>query len=172
MSRETGASLHAPAGRGRGGVAFRLSADRVLALITAAIGIAAFAGTYGFARVPPSLMGGLGAVEFPRLVAASLLILAVMLAFREVPSEALAPFGRSGWVIIGACIAFIGLVHVAGMLVSMLAFLVGAGRLWGERRILLLLGVSLCVTLAIWLLFQHVLGVTLPRGLAGEALFH
>lgn len=155
----------------RTGSLIRLTPDRVVALTTAAIAVVAFVGTYSFARVPAALMGGLGAVEFPRLVAVALLVLGILLLLGDAPAAKQPPMSRLSWAVMAACVGFLLLVPLIGMLASMLVFLAGVAWLWGERRLRRLLGTAVFMTAAIWAVFENLLQVKLPPGMIVQALF-
>ncbi|MCI0755374.1 tripartite tricarboxylate transporter TctB family protein [Teichococcus vastitatis] len=153
-------------------VAAHLGRDRRVALAVAGIAGLAFALTFTFDSVPAALMEGLGAAEFPRLICAILLLLAVVL-FVSSPAEeaALPPVHRCTWWTLAACLGFFPVLGLIGMLPAMVLFPIVVGRLWGERRPAVLLLSAALVTLVIWLLFVRIFRFTLPGGLLGDALF-
>jgi hypothetical protein len=138
--------------------------NRVSAAAVAAFATAALAGTWWFDPVPPGLPG-LGAVEFPRLICILLLALSAGLALQPAPEAEPAPPLRGGLPIYLACLAFLLVMAVVGLLGATALFLVAAGWLWGERRLPLLVTVSAALTLAIWAIFVKVFGLTLPQGM-------
>lgn len=139
-------------------------------LVVAAVAALGFAGTFTFDEVPPALQEGLGAAEFPRLICIVILALAALLALQEKRGEAAEPVPVTGWWTFAACAGFLPVMMVIGMLPAMFLFLVGVGRLWGERRIALLLASSAGLVGAIWLIFVRVFAITLPAGWLGERL--
>jgi hypothetical protein len=147
--------------------------DRAAAAATAAFAVVAFAGTYLFDEVPASLMEGLGAAEFPRLLAVIILGLAVLLALQRSRTEAEppSPMIAVAWWTLAACAAFIGLLHLLGMLPAMLLFLLVVGWLWGERRPSVLVLSALGLVAGIYLVFVKLFGLSLPRGMLGDMLF-
>ncbi|MFC4166106.1 tripartite tricarboxylate transporter TctB family protein [Teichococcus aestuarii] len=148
--------------------------DRRVALAVAAVALAFLAGTFSFDAVPAALMEGMGASEFPRLVGFVILLLALVLALQPAPAEeeALPAINRCGWATFAACLAFLVVLALAGMLVAMFAFMVGVGWLWGERRPGVLLASAGGMVLCLWLLLVRVFGLTLPGGLLGDMLFN
>ncbi|PHK96723.1 hypothetical protein CR162_02130 [Pseudoroseomonas rhizosphaerae] len=148
--------------------------DRRVALVVAGLALAFLAGTFSFEAVPLALMEGLGASEFPRLVGAVILLLAVMLALRPAPAEEeeLPAVNGCGWATFAACLGFLAAMAVVGMLPAMFLFMVGVGWLWGERRVGVLLLSAGGVVLCLWLLFVRVFGLGLPGGMLGEMLFN
>lgn len=144
----------------------RFGSSQVSALLVGLVAVAAFAATYGFDPVPDGLPG-LGAVEFPRLVCLLLAGMAVLLFLQESPPhdpETAPPIGRDAWMIFAACLAAVPLMATIGMLGTIAIFLILAGRLWGEPRWPLLVGVSLGMTAVIWLVFVKIFRLTLPGG--------
>lgn len=143
-----------------------LGGDRISAAAVAGVAVAGFVGTFFFEPVPPGLPG-LGAVEFPRLLCAIILGLAVLLALKApAPPDPdnVAP-DRGALAIWACCLLFVPAMALAGMLGASAVFLVAAGRIWGERRWVPLVGVSLAVTLSLWLVFVKLFRLTLPAGL-------
>nr|WP_246526637.1 tripartite tricarboxylate transporter TctB family protein [Plastoroseomonas hellenica] len=141
-----------------------------VALVVAAVAALGFAGTFTFDEVPPALREGLGAAEFPRLICIVILALAALLALQEKRSEAAEPVPATGWWTFAACAGFLPVMAVIGMLPAMFLFVVAVGRLWGERRIALLLASGAGLVAAIWLVFVRVFAITLPAGWLGEQL--
>lgn len=139
--------------------------NRVSAVMVVLVAAAAFAGTYLFDPVPPGLPG-LGAVEFPRLICLLLLGVGVVLFFQEPATEAEEnPPLRPGLPIYAACLLFVPVMAVVGLLGTTALFMAVAGWLWGERRLPLLLAVSAGFTFCLWLVFAKVFRLTLPGGL-------
>lgn len=146
--------------------------DRRVALTVAVIALVFLAGTFTFETVPAALMDGMGASEFPRLVGLVILLLAAKLAMQPAPAaeEELPAVNGCGWATFAACLGFLAVMAVAGMLPAMFAFMVGVGWLWGERRPGVLLGTAGGMVLCLWLLFVRVFGLAMPGGMLGEML--
>lgn len=144
---------------------------RVAATIVA-FGVAAFAATFGFDRVPEALMEGMGPERFPQIVIGLMVLLALLLGWRATGTAppALAPvppmFGATLALIVASLLAF---PH-AGLVPTMVVAMAALGALWGERRWLLLAGVALAFGAAVHLLFVRTLGVALPVGPFGFLL--
>lgn len=158
MSHATGRPDQGPAAAG--------AADRWVAVVTIAFCIAVFAWTYRFDEVPAALMQGLGAELFPRLVLATMALLAVFIAC-GVGISALAPpppIPSMVWVTGGAMLVFMAAIELIGLWPACVLFLVALGRVWGERGLLRLTVSALALTGALYLLFARVLGVTFPMG--------
>jgi hypothetical protein len=140
--------------------------NHAIAASIAAVALAAIAATFTFDPVPPGLPG-LGAVEFPRLVSAILLLLALILGLTAAapPSEEDAPRVSSrAWLIFALCLGFLPLVEVIGMIPAIPVFLIVVGLLWGGTAWPMLVLSALGMGIAIWLIFVKVFRLTLPKG--------
>jgi hypothetical protein len=140
--------------------------NRISAALAALVAVAAIIGTIFFDPVPPGLPG-LGAVEFPRLICATILGLALLLALQApaLPDpENVAPDGP-GIAIWVCCAVFVPAMALFGMLGASFVFMVVAGWLWGERRVWLLALVAAGMTASIWAVFVKVFRLTLPGGM-------
>jgi hypothetical protein len=144
-------------------------ADRRVAAAVLAAAAAIFALTFAFDEVPAALMQGLGAALFPRLVLAVIALLALALAWHGGGAR-LAPVPRAVWATAAALAAAALAIPLIGMLAAGFVVTVGLGRMWGERRLRLLLAAAAAMTAALWLVFVRLLGVALPRGALGELL--
>lgn len=151
----------------------RRHSDVAVAGVVLALTAAAFAVTFTFEEVPAALMQGLGAEIFPRLVLATIGLLALVLAFqaRHRQPEVLETIPPMVYATGAAMAAFFVGVWLIGMLASMFIFLVGVGRMWGERRWRPLLAISAIFCLFIWLVFVKLFGIALPRSLLSEHFF-
>ena len=141
-----------------------MSANRIAAAAIIAAAAALFALSFGFEKLPEGITRGFGAEIFPRLVLGVIIALAAGLAFIPWESEAQPRIPPMVWYSGAALLAFMALLPVLGMLLSMFVFLAGLGWLWGERRWFLFLNAAL-LTAAIWAVFVRGFGVQLPRGL-------
>jgi hypothetical protein len=155
-------------------VRFReLHSDIPVAAIVGATAIAAFVLTYGFDSAPASLMHGLGADIFPRLVLVMIVIMAALLglgAFGRSPTPG-EPITPRFHTTLAASIAFVPIVALIGMIPAMVVYMIGVGRLWGERRLGALAANATGTGCAIWLLFVRGFNIPLPRGFLGEFFF-
>jgi putative tricarboxylic transport membrane protein len=142
-----------------------VNSNRVAAAAIIAAAAALFALTFGFERLPEGITRGFGAEVFPRLVLGTIVGLAALLAFPSWKSDPLPRIPPMVWYSGAALLLFMALVPVAGMLPAMFLFLIGLGRLWGERRHWVLLSSAILLTAAIWLVFVKGFGVQMPRGL-------
>lgn len=138
----------------------------------AAVAFAAIAATFTFDPVPPGLPG-LGAVEFPRLVSAILLLLALLLGLTAASpaNEDDSPrISSRAWLIFALCLGFLPLVEIIGMIPAIPIFLLVAGLLWGGTPWPTLVLSALGMGIAIWLVFVKIFRLTLPKGWLGSML--
>ena len=126
--------------------------------------------TYYFATMPAALVSGLGAEVFPRLVIGVIALLAVLAAFGigNPPMETPAPIPAMVWITAAVLLAFVGAVALVGMWPAALIFLVGLGRLWGERSLWKLAVSALALCAVLYALFVRILGGNFPRGLIAQ----
>ena len=146
--------------------------NHTIAASIAAVALAAIAATFTFDPVPPGLPG-LGAVEFPRLVSAILLLLALILGLTAASpaSEEDAPrISSRAWLIFALCLGFLPLMEIIGMIPAIPIFLLVAGLLWGGTPWPTLALSALGMGIAIWLVFVKVFRLTLPKGWLGSML--
>jgi hypothetical protein len=130
---------------------------------------AAYALTFRFDKVPEALMSGLGAEFFPRLILAAMAVFAVLIAL-GMGNAPLAPpprLPRMVWITGAAILSFMALVEVLGMWLAAFLFLVGLGRLWGERGLIKLSVSALGLCAVLYLVFVRLLGGNFPLGLLG-----
>ena len=123
--------------------------------------------TYRFATMPAAMVSGLGAEVFPRLVIGVIAFLAVLAAFGigNPPMETPAPVPPMVWITAAVLLAFVGAVELVGMWPAAIVFLVGLGRLWGERSLWKLAASALALCAVLYGLFVRVLGGNFPKGL-------
>ena len=146
--------------------------NHAIAASIAAVAFAAIAATFTFEPVPPGLPG-LGAVEFPRLVSAILLLLALILGLTAASParEDDAPrISSRAWLIFAICLGFLPLVEIIGMIPAIPIFLLVAGLLWGGTPWPTLVLSALGMGIAIWLVFVKIFRLTLPKGWLGSML--
>jgi len=146
--------------------------NHAIAASIAAVALAAIAATFTFDPVPPGLPG-LGAVEFPRLVSAILLLLALILGLTAASpaSEEDAPrISSRAWLIFALCLGFLPLMKIIGMIPAIPVFLLVVGLLWGGTPWPTLALSALGMGIAIWLVFVKIFRLTLPKGWLGSML--
>lgn len=150
----------------------RVHTDVVIA--GAIIGLCAlvWAGTLTFEEVPAVLAQGMGPGVFPRLVLGVMSVLALWLAVssRGRPDPEREPVHRMVYLTVVAGLVFMGVVQVFGIYGAIVFAFLGIGRLWGERRWLLLAAVAAGLALATHLVFVTGFGIPLPRGVLGQWL--
>lgn len=138
----------------------------LIAVVVGAFGACVLYLTTTFWRVPPMLSPGLLPQEFPRLMVYVLFALSLILLFQSLST---APKKRARVPPIVYCslgmIALFCALATLDLFIGFFFFFLGLGLIWGERRIALLLFVSLALPLGIFLLFDLVLEVRFPRGL-------
>ena len=142
-----------------------MTSNRAAAAAVIAIAVALFAATFWFEKMPEGITRGFGAELFPRLVLGTIVALAVLLMFLPLSTAPLPRIAPMVWYSAAALVLFMALVPLLGMLPAMFVFLPAVGRMWGERRIWLLLVSSILLTAAIWAVFVRGFGVQLPKGL-------
>lgn len=115
-----------------------------------------------FERMPPILKRGVQPADFPQIVCIGIIFMTLLMMWRD-PIKITEPFGSktlgtlllmAGFVALCQVDLFLGLSVFAGTL----AFY------WGERRIPLLLLVSLAVPVFVFLLFDQIFEIRFPRG--------
>ncbi len=146
--------------------AARRRIDFAVAAVVVAFSAGAYALTYTFDAVPQALMQGLGAELFPRLVLATMVLLAVLLALGVGASkmDRPAPVPPMVWLTGAVLAVFMGLVELIGMWAASFIFLIGLGRLWGETKLIGLAASALGLCVVLYFLFVRTLGGTFPRG--------
>lgn len=142
-----------------------MTSNRAAAAAVIAIAAALFAATFWFEKMPEGITRGFGAELFPRMVLGTIIALAVVLALTPASTAPLPRIPPMVWYSGASLLAFMALVPVAGMLPTMLLFLIGLGYLWGERRHWLLLLSAVLLIAAIWAVFVKGFGVQLPKGM-------
>ncbi len=116
------------------------------------------------------MVSGLGAEVFPRLVIGVIAFLAVLAAFGigNPPMETPPPVPPMVWITAAVSLAFLGAVELVGMWPAAIIFLVGLGRLWGERSLWKLAASALALCAVLYGLFVRVLGGNFPKGLIAQ----
>jgi multisubunit Na+/H+ antiporter MnhB subunit len=142
-----------------------VNSHRVAAAAVAAIAIVLFALTFGFEKMPEGITRGFGAEAFPRLVLGTIVALAALLAFISRKSEPMTRIPGMVYYSGASLLAFMAAVPLIGMLPAMFLFLAGLGRLWGERRYVVLLVSAALLTAVIWAVFVKGFGVAMPKTL-------
>jgi tripartite tricarboxylate transporter TctB family protein len=144
--------------------------DLVVAAVALSTCVVAYGLTYRFATLPAAMVSGLGAEAFPRLVIAVIAFLAVLAAFGigNPPMETPPPIPPMVWITSAVLLAFVGAVALVGMWPAAIIFLVGLGRLWGERSLWKLAASAFALCAVLYGLFVRVLGGNFPQGLIAQ----
>lgn len=144
--------------------------DLVVAAVALSACAVAYGLTYRFAVMPAAMVSGLGAEVFPRLVIGVIALLAVLAAFGigNPPMETPPPIPGMVWITAAVLLAFVGAVALVGMWPAAIVFLVGLGRLWGERSLWKLAASALALSAVLYGLFVRVLGGDFPKGLIAQ----
>jgi tripartite tricarboxylate transporter TctB family protein len=144
--------------------------DLVVAAVALSTCAVAYGLTYRFATLPAAMVSGMGAEAFPRLVIAVIAVLAVLAAFGigNPPMETPPPIPAMVWITSAVLLAFVGAVALVGMWPAAIIFLVGLGRLWGERSLWKLAASALALCAVLYALFVRILGGNFPQGLIAQ----
>jgi Tripartite tricarboxylate transporter TctB family len=150
----------------------RIHSDVIIALGIIAFCAVVYGITLTFDTIPAVLMQGMGAAAFPQLLLGVMVLLALVLAWssRGRPDEAREPIPAMVYLTGAAMLAFMAILWLAGMLVAIVAAIVGIGALWGERRWAILVASGVGVAAFLYVMFTRGFGIPLPRGLLGEWL--
>jgi putative tricarboxylic transport membrane protein len=146
--------------------------DARAAAAVLALAVAAFAVTFGFETVPESLMEGMGPERFPQLVILVMagFALALLWRSRALPPSPLPRIPPMVPATVALLAAAVAVLPFLGVVPTMTAAMAALALLWGERRVVLVLGISLVFGACVHLLFVRTLGITLPVGPFGALL--
>jgi putative tricarboxylic transport membrane protein len=147
----------------------RLHADVVIAGVIIGLSALVWGGTLTFEEVPAALAQGMGPGVFPQLILGVLVVLALWLGVssrgRADPERE--PVHRMVYLSALAGLAFMAVLKIFGVYGAIFFAFLGIGRLWGERRWLLLTLVAIGMALTTHLVFVRGFGIPLPHGLLG-----
>jgi hypothetical protein len=108
---------------------------------------------------------------FPRVLAAAMIILAILLIVNAVRGKCLEKedhIDPGGFlrvlVAIGICIVYLVSTNILGFATSTFLFLFVLMGLLKQKGIFLRIGTSLAVTIAVWAIFRYFLVIPLPEG--------
>lgn len=139
-------------------------ANLVAAVLLVAVGVTVFAQTTELARLDSG--SDPGAAGYPRLLAGLLVVLAVGVGMQRGGGEP-APSAVGGLRVGGAVVLLLGYgyaLDALGYIGSTVLFLAGAMLLMGVRRPVPLVVAPVLFSVVVYLVFQAVFGVPLPRG--------
>lgn len=145
----------------------RVHSDVVTGLVVVALCLAVWGLTLAFDDVPAAISTGMAPATFPQLVLGVIIVLACWLALTarsrcQPEIEAVHPMVYATAAAIGGVMAAMAVFGIHG---AVAASVIGIGRLWGERRLLLLATIAAGMSLALHFAFVRGFGVGLPRGL-------
>lgn len=150
-----------------GPVPGRVHPDVATGLVIIALCLVVWGLTLAFDDVPAAISTGMGPETFPRLVLGVIIALSCWLALtassRCRPEiEAVHPMVYATTAALGGVMAAMAVFGIHGAVV---ASVIGIGRLWGERRLLLLATIAAGMSLSLHFAFVRGFGIGLPRGL-------
>lgn len=144
----------------------RVRSDVATALVIIALSLAVWGLTLAFDDVPAAISTGMSPAAFPQLVLGVIIVLACWLAWTassrcQPEIEAVHPMVYATAAAIGGVMAAMAVFGIHGAVV---ASIIGIGRLWGERRLLLLATIAVGMSLSLHFAFVSGFGIGLPRG--------
>ncbi|MEM7525160.1 MAG: tripartite tricarboxylate transporter TctB family protein [Pseudomonadota bacterium] len=131
-------------------------------LIIVALAVVAIVVAEGFEQMPPILKRGVQPSDFPQIVAALIIGLALFSIWRE-PVRRDQDTNRTAWRTAALLLLFIALTTI-DFLLALGVFAAAMAALWGERRIGALLVIGIVVPIVIFLFFDQVFDIRFPRG--------
>ena len=142
-------------------------ADLMAGLLFIILGILLFLGA---GRLQPVKLG-IGPAGFPRFISVFMELLGIGMTvsvLRKGMPKPKITIGGKAVLLLTASIAlsalYVVMVTRAGFLLCTPVLLFGMMMLYGNRRYLLCAAISLCMTVAVWLLFTKVFYIFLPTG--------
>jgi hypothetical protein len=147
-----------------------LHTDRIIALVIVGFSALVWRLTLTFEELPAALVQGMVPAAFPRLVLTVIVGLAIWLAWsaRGRADPAQEPVHGMVYLTILAVLVFMAVLKLLGIYGAILFACVGIGRLWGERRWLLLVTIGGGLAVATHLVFVIGFGIPLPQGVIGR----
>jgi hypothetical protein len=158
-----------------GGVAptlprYRLHTDYVIALVIVGFSALVWGLTLTFEELPAALAQGMGPAVFPRLILTVIVGLALWLAWsaRGRANLAREPVHGMVYLTVLAVLVFMAVLKFLGIYGGILFACLGIGRLWGERRWLILVATGVGLAVATHLAFVIGFRIPLPQGVIGH----
>lgn len=151
--------------------------DLALCVVILAISGFLFWSTTTFERVPESLAQNVQPTMFPRLLIAVIVVMALFLPFEHLQKRKTdidldgarqKPIKPIGYITALALIGIVLLTPRLGTVLSMIVACILLPLLWGERRVWILPVYAIALPLAVALLFEGVLEVSLEPGIVGH----
>jgi putative tricarboxylic transport membrane protein len=148
----------------------RLHTDCIIALAIVGFSALVWGLTLTFEELPAALVQGMGPAAFPRLVLAVIVGLTLWLAWssRGRADPAQEPVPGMVYLTVLAVLVFMAVLEFLGIYGAILFACVGIGRLWGERRWLLLVAIGVGLAVVTHLAFVTGFGIPLPQGVIGH----
>lgn len=116
-----------------------------------------------FKKMPPILKRGIQPSDFPQLVSALIILLAILLVWRD-PVKLAGRVNLMVWLTMGVMLGFVLLVQIDFFLaLGISAILIAV--LWGERRIFKIALIGLVTPAVIFFMFDFIFKIRFPRGL-------
>ncbi|MFK7995259.1 MAG: tripartite tricarboxylate transporter TctB family protein [Granulosicoccus sp.] len=116
-----------------------------------------------FERMPPILKRGVQPADFPQIVCVGIILMTLLMMWRD-PIKITEPFGSKtvGTMLLMA--SFVALCQL-DLFLGLSAFAAALALYWGERRVTLLMFVSIAVPVFVFILFDQVFEIRFPRGI-------
>lgn len=151
----------------------RFHADYGVVLVVVVFCIAAWYVSTTFEEAAPMLVQGIQPADFPRLVLAVMLFLALIIGVQAIGKED--PGRRHQppvvWYTLAAILGFVVIAEWVDVLLAIALFYLVLSRLWGERNRVRLVGITAALPVAIYFVFGEVLEVRFPRGLITNLIY-
>ncbi|MFK7858126.1 MAG: tripartite tricarboxylate transporter TctB family protein [Granulosicoccus sp.] len=134
-----------------------------VSLIIIAFCAAAIWLSLSFERMPPILKRGVQPADFPQIVCVGTILMTLLMMWRD-PIKITEPFGSKT---LGTLILMVGFVALCqfDLFLGLSVFAGALAFYWGERRMALLLLVSIVVPVFVFVLFDQVFEIRFPRGI-------
>ncbi|WP_176715473.1 tripartite tricarboxylate transporter TctB family protein [Thioclava sp. SK-1] len=139
-------------------------------LIACSLALFAIGWSFTFKDVPPFLIRGFQPAAFPRLISGLILLLSV-LAFIELKHHEfrledaqLEPLAPAFWRSLLMLAGFAALLGLGDLLFALMVATAGVSFIWGERRVLVLIGLGVVAPVLVFVLFDQLFEVRFPRG--------
>lgn len=125
------------------------------------------------ANMPADLVMKIGPGFFPSILAAGLVLFSAALIVKavlgkskgQVEARSWSDVGlRRGLITVGAAIAFVAAMEPVGFIPTSIVFLTFMLWVMGKRKPLLIALAPACVTVAVWLVFEKLLHLSMPPG--------
>jgi putative tricarboxylic transport membrane protein len=152
------------------------TADIIGGLIGMAIGLGAI---WQGSTMPTDVVMKIGPSFFPGFLAGGLILFSALLLINALLGKSKGtvsalhlsdPGTRRGLIMLGAALVFCVLLEPLGFIPTSIVFLAFMIRVLGKRKPLPILLAPPLVTLAVWLVFEKVLMLSLPAGVLADVL--